>query len=377
MPPGLFLAGKAALDQAGNNGAGAERAFHQSRFLQPVLQIVAEHVLGKQVVKRDQAIARLRADIAAEPDRQRIVIGDKAERFQVGPLHAAGQKHAQRLVREAALKRIGDEIIFAAAWKCLHKQVARRRQARMQPLQVQPVAHLGWQAVPLRRVRQQVPHTRRQMRRERKFAAGIGGHLWRVAAGAADNRLTLDNAAQAQDLAAKQECIARRQRFQKIFLDFAQNPAAAPDHAGIGAGRHRAALQPDLQQVGFDNRANVHAIVLGDFWIGDAPQAIGALPDFGKTIIAFQRIAAIGDEMQRAFEIGARQRRIGCRRRDLAKQDIGRKRPGAGHAEDMLGQHVQRAGAGWRRVLHPSHGGIDCGAAFQHLEAVGWHQQRL
>ncbi len=42
----------------------------------------------------------------------------------------------------------------------------------------------------------------------------------------------------------------------------------------------------------------------------------------------------------------------------------------------MLRQHVQRAGAGVLRVVRAGRGGIDGGAAFQHLEAVGRHQQR-
>ena len=43
----------------------------------------------------------------------------------------------------------------------------------------------------------------------------------------------------------------------------------------------------------------------------------------------------------------------------------------------MLRQHVERAGAQWRRVLGVLGNGVDRGAAFQHLEAVGRHQHRL
>ena len=52
LPPRLLLPRKPPLDQAGNHGAVPERAFHQRGFGEPILQVVAEHVLREQLVKK-------------------------------------------------------------------------------------------------------------------------------------------------------------------------------------------------------------------------------------------------------------------------------------------------------------------------------------
>ena len=46
------------------------------------------------------------------PDRQRIFVGDEAERPQPRALQPARQQHAERLVREPAFERIADEIVL-------------------------------------------------------------------------------------------------------------------------------------------------------------------------------------------------------------------------------------------------------------------------
>ena len=56
---------------------------------------------------------------------------------------------------------------------------------------------------------------------------------------------------------------------------------------------------------------------------------------------------------------------------------IGREGRRAGHAEDMLGEHVERAVDQRRRILRAEIVGLERGAAFEHLEAVGRHQDRL
>ena len=45
LAPRLLLAGEAALDQAGDDGAVAEGALHQRRFGEPCLKVVAQHIL--------------------------------------------------------------------------------------------------------------------------------------------------------------------------------------------------------------------------------------------------------------------------------------------------------------------------------------------
>ena len=53
LPAGLLLARETALDQPGDDRAGAEGALHQRRFGEPFLEIVAEHVLGEELVHGD------------------------------------------------------------------------------------------------------------------------------------------------------------------------------------------------------------------------------------------------------------------------------------------------------------------------------------
>ncbi len=94
----------------------------------------------------------------------------------------------------------------------------------------------------------------------------------------------------------------------------------------------------------------------------------------GIALVDLQRIAAGGDELDRAVELRARQIRIGGRRANLAIERIGRERGAAGGAQDMLGQHVERAGAMLHGVMIAGRRGVERRAALQHLEAVRRHQ---
>ena len=73
-------------------------------------------------------------------------------------------------------------------------------------------------------------------------------------------------------------------------------------------------------------------------------------------------------------EVGARQRRIGRGAAHFFVELVGDERLAAGAAQDVLRQHVERAGARRRRVLRIVRDGVERGAAFEHLEAVGRHQ---
>ena len=109
--------------------------------------------------------------------------------------------------------------------------------------------------------------------------------------------------------------------------------------------------------------------------MGDAPAAVLALSDLGEAFIGFQRVAAGGDEIDCGVEIGARKRGIRRGGAHFGVKLVAR-RNGSPHgaAENMLRQHVERTRAQRRRVLRIFGHRIDCGAAFQHLEAVGRHQ---
>ena len=98
------------------------------------------------------------------------------------------------------------------------------------------------------------------------------------------------------------------------------------------------------------------------------------LADLGEALVGLQRVAAGGDEIDHGVEVAAGQRRVGRGGLHLAIELVGEERLAAGAAEDVLRQHVERAGAQRRRVLGVVVHRADRGAAFQHLEAVGRNQ---
>ena len=78
-------------------------------------------------------------DVATAPDRQRIVIGDKTKRFQSCAVQAAGQQHAQRLVRQSAFEWIDHDVVSALARKCFDQNIVWSGNDRAFGLQLQPV----------------------------------------------------------------------------------------------------------------------------------------------------------------------------------------------------------------------------------------------
>ena len=73
--------------------------------------------------RSSRPLRRARPRVAAAPDRQRVVVGDEAERLRARAVEAARQQHAERLVREPAFERIGDEIVALAARKGLDQHL--------------------------------------------------------------------------------------------------------------------------------------------------------------------------------------------------------------------------------------------------------------
>ena len=80
-----------------------------------------------------------------------------------------------------------------------------------------------------------------------------------------------------EDLAGEHESVARHHGLDEIFLDLAEQPAAARDH--LDAAR---AHQADFQHVGFDDGADIEAIALRHARVGDAPAAVFVLADAGE-----------------------------------------------------------------------------------------------
>ena len=113
------------------------------------------------------------------PDGERIVGGDEAERPRAGALQPARQQHAERLVRQPALERIGDHVEAVAARKGLDQQVAALRQHRVVRLQAQPVGDLLGQRLPALRVGEHAAHLVGEIGRQRELAAGIDRAPWR------------------------------------------------------------------------------------------------------------------------------------------------------------------------------------------------------
>lgn len=108
--------------------------------------------------------------------------------------------------------------------------------------------------------------------------------------------------------------------------------------------------------------------------MGEAQPSVAVVLQPGVALIGAQRITASRHEGDGAVEIVPGEAAIGFRRTDLPKQRIGGERPRAGDAQNVLGEHVERAGAQGRGVLFAgARGGKRC-LALHHLEAVGRHQ---
>ena len=211
LPPGLFLAGEAAGDQAGDDGAGAEGALHQCRFRQPRLEIVTQHVRIEQRVEIELSLPDHERHVAERPDGQRIFVGDKAERPGAGALQPPRQEHAEGLMRQPPLEGITDEVMLVGARKSFHHQFARAGNARQIGLQRQPVAHLVRQRAPGALVRKQLAHPLGEIGRERKLAAHVGRHLCVLVAGAGDVDMVFRQRLVANDLAAEDKGVADHQ----------------------------------------------------------------------------------------------------------------------------------------------------------------------
>ena len=133
-----------------------------------------------------------------------------------------------------------------------------------------------------------------------------------------------------------------------------------------------------FSSLGLDDGADIHAVVLADAGIGDAPAPVLALPQLGEALIAAQRIAAGRDEGDDVVEVLAVEPGIGRGRVDLV--DRARRR-GTASAQAMprtcWASTSSAPVRGVGRVLRARHRRHRAPPAFQHLEAVGGHQQGL
>ncbi len=82
----------------------------------------------------------------------------------------------------------------------------------------------------------------------------------------------------------------------------------------------------------------------------------------------------MGHELDGGVEFLTAQGRVRRRVGHFVVKIVGPERLRAGHAENVLGQHIERAGTRHGRVLHAGGSRHDGGPAFEHLEAVCRHQ---
>ena len=132
--------------------------------------------------------------------------------------------------------------------------------------------------------------------------------------------------------------------------------------------------QPHLQQRRLDDGADVHAVLPRDALAAHMHAALAVAEQLAPALVGRQRVAAVLDEAQHVVEILARQRRIGRGAPHLGEDVIGVERRGAGQPSRCCASTSSPPGRGGSpsssRAATPS----DRRLAFQHLEAVGRHQ---
>ena len=116
------------------------------------------------------------------------------------------------------------------------------------------------------------------------------------------------------------------------------------------------------------------SVLLRDPCLAHAPQIVLALHDLGEAFIGAKGVASRRDEGDAGLEILPRQIRIGRCGPYLVVELVELERLCAGHAEDVLAEHVEGADARIRRVLRRLVHRIERGTAFQNLEAVRRHE---
>ena len=147
-------------------------------------------------------------DVADRPQRHAVVVGDEAERSGADAVEPARQQHAEGLVRQPPLERIGDEVVAVAAREGLDQHLVATGNDRALALQLEPVGD-GWrQAAPGVIVGQHGAHALGEMRRQRELAAVVAGDDGIARRGAGDERFVLAHPFKAQHLAGQNEGVA-------------------------------------------------------------------------------------------------------------------------------------------------------------------------
>ena len=162
--------------------------------------------------------------------------------------------------------------------------------------------------------------------------------------------------------AGEEEMVAGRQGRGKALLDRAEPAPAA---------------EADGQQRLLDDDAGIHPVLGGDRRPGDPPAPVGLADQPAEAVVGFQRIAAGGDEAEHFLERLVLKPGIGSGGAHFGEHRCFVERRGAGDGEDMLGKHVERAGAEGLGIELAVVDRVERGAGLEIFEAVAGHDDAL
>jgi len=166
-----------ALHQTGDQRHLPERALHEVRLGEPGVEIVAQHVLGEELGEIEALFRDHLRQVAQPPQSHAVVVGDEAQGLRARAVETPREQHAERLVREAPLEGITDEVLLRATRKGLDKQLAGLGYHRARFLHAQPFVHRIGQVLPPLRTRHHLAHAVGEEGRKRELAAVVGRNL--------------------------------------------------------------------------------------------------------------------------------------------------------------------------------------------------------
>ena len=195
----------------------------------------------------------------------------------------------------------------------------------------EPVLHVAGQGGPGGGIGEERDDAVGEKRGGGELGAGVDGDLGvrRDLAGDLDGHLAQGFVA--DGLAAEEEGVAGGEGGGEVLLDLAE-------------GRAAAALEADLEQLGRDDGADVHADGAGAAGVAELPAAVlqdEALP----AVVGAERVAAGGAVGEAVVEVFARELAVGAGGADLGEEGVGVEGAGAGDEQDVLAEDVEGAGA--------------------------------
>ena len=124
-----------------------------------------------------------------------------------------------------------------------------------------------------------------------------------------------------------------------------------------------------------DDGADIEPVLLGESWMSQAVGAVLRVFQLGVTVIGLKRVPAGGDEIDHPLELFASEILVSIGRADLLVELAGPERLGARHTQNVLGEHVEFHGKRRLAVLLAQFRSTLGGAALEHFEPVGRHEQ--